>query len=378
MEIAMLDDAPTTGIIHAVEARGAGGSLRVLHVHKDFEPLGGGGVARHIHGLAVALAEDGLAVRVVSPRSATLASPYDIASAAWFALCKHVAWADVVHIHGARVTYSAWAAALAWAQRKRVVYTPHCYYDHGNAFMRARKRLWDQSVERSLLTRSETVVLLDERWRDYLIARGLPVPRYRVVPNSVSKKELLEKTLGGPAARLSGAPALLFIGRLDPIKRIEDAIGALTRPRLSTAHLHCVGKGPDRERLEALAKTLAVEERVIFHGFVEDVESASMMRGADLFVLPSAREGLPTVLLEAMLLGVPAVASHIPGNAAVMTPLGLDAAMYPLADIDALARLITDRAGRPLPSGVIAGLDEKFTWESNAPIIKALYGAGSR
>ena len=73
-----------------------------------------------------------------------------------------------------------------------------------------------------------------------------------------------------------------------------------------------VGDGPERERLEAKVKTLGIDRQVNFHGVTEN--PADLLRGADVFVLPSLAEGMSNSLLEAMATALPCVASDIGGN----------------------------------------------------------------
>jgi glycosyltransferase involved in cell wall biosynthesis len=74
---------------------------------------------------------------------------------------------------------------------------------------------------------------------------------------------------------------------------------------------HVVGTGRIEERLRALAQTLSLEDRVIWHGFQADVRA--LLRQADIFLLPSHREGLPNALLEAMAEGLVCVARDVGG-----------------------------------------------------------------
>lgn len=351
-------------------------SRKVLHVHVDFEPeRGGGGVARHIAGLAEATVGPAWRVRVTAPRVDDAdGRGYEVVRAGWLGLVRHVAWADVVHVHGARRPLSAFAALLAFLGRRRVVYTPHCYYDDGGLLKRLAKHAWDRLVERFLLHRSDAVILLSAHWRDYLQTRRLPVVRAAIVPNCVVGRAVAawRQPRGEP---LDGQPALLSVGRLDPVKRLDDALRALTHPGLAKAVLHVVGRGPDHARLVNLAGKLGVAERVRFHGFVADAAVARLAAAANVFVMPSAAEGLPTVLIEMILMGVPVAASDIPGNRAVLDPVGLDG-LFPLGDVAALADAVLRVAAVPVSDRAMALAAENFTWERVAPRVVALYGDG--
>jgi glycosyltransferase involved in cell wall biosynthesis len=142
---------------------------------------------------------------------------------------------------------------------------------------------------------------------------------------------------------------------------------------LEQANLHLVGSGPDRARLESLTNTLGLNARVHFHGFVSDAEVACMAATADVFLLPSAVEGMPTVLIEMLLHGCPVLASDIPGNRAILEGVGQPGALYPLADISSLAARILSLSPARVSVEQRQRTLEQFTWEGMRARIKALY-----
>ncbi len=173
-------------------------------------------------------------------------------------------------------------------------------------------------------------------------------------------------------ATLGGQPAILSVSRLDPVKRIDDIIAALAL--LPSAELHIVGRGPDERRLRDHAVAAGVANRVHFHGFKSDTEVAALARGADVFVIASAAEGMPTTILEMLARGVPVVASDIPGNRSLMQPLG-DPHLYELGDIRALAAAIAAAAGEPVTPETMARLQSMFDWSAITATLLRLYTA---
>lgn len=345
--------------------------MRVLQVHKDFEPYrGGGGTARHIHGLAVALSGLGCEVRIVSPIIEPIERPYTTVHANPSDLPGHVAWADVVHVHGARSGYAVRGALAAKMAGKPFFYTPHAFYADRNVANAVAKYVWDMSAERFLLSCAARTILLTPFWRDWLTERRLPSERTEIIPNCVLGSDFSTPT--SVVTELAGSPSVLTVGRLDPVKRIQDVIEALTDPLLAKAHLHVVGKGDERARLEQLARDRKVADRVTFYGFVDDEGVSKMMAGSDCFVLASEMEGLPTVLLEALLSQVPVVCTDLPGNLAITTVAGVTTT-YRVGDIRSLARLLANSVHETVGADAAQKLRETFTWEYRAKELASLY-----
>jgi glycosyltransferase involved in cell wall biosynthesis len=349
--------------------------MRVLQVHKDFEPnKGGGGTARHIHGLGIALVSKGCEVRVVAPDAEAVNAPYQSVVTQQADLAQHVAWADIVHVHGARSHYAVSGAYAAKQAGKPFCYTPHAYYGGRTALNAVKKWGWDQTAERFLLSAGACTILLTDVWRQVLQQRGLPIHKTAIIPNCVTEEDLLISLVPETSTKLPGAPAILSIGRLDAVKRLTDVVEALSRTDLAQAHFHIVGKGSEKAAIETKATQLGVSNRVTLHGFVSDADVAKMIRGADVFVLASEQEGLPTVLLE-MLMAKRAVAcSRIPGNMAITSVAGVDT-IFHVGDIDGLAREVKRAATVPVTDTQIERLKQQFTWERRVDDILGVYQA---
>jgi teichuronic acid biosynthesis glycosyltransferase TuaC len=109
---------------------------------------------------------------------------------------------------------------------------------------------------------------------------------------------------------------LLSVGYLDPRKGHHLVIQAL--PQLAGVRLMIAGSGPERGRLEVLARALGVAERVTFLGPLTQDVLRQYYGAADALVLASSREGWANVLLEAMACGTPVVASNVWGTPEVV------------------------------------------------------------
>ncbi len=137
------------------------------------------------------------------------------------------------------------------------------------------------------------------------------------------------------------APLIIFAGRLAPQKRVDDLLKALdllqyVEPEARTI---IVGDGPLRDVLEEKAHAYHLDDHVRFLGHREDVPR--LMAASDLVVLPSAYEGLPNVVLEAMRLRKPVVATAAPGTTEIVID-GQTGLLVPIANPPLLARAMRD------------------------------------
>lgn len=130
---------------------------------------------------------------------------------------------------------------------------------------------------------------------------------------------------------------VINVGRLCPQKNyplyLELIRHELTVNPNSKARFFIVGSGELQIDLELMADQLGVRQRVIFTGFVSDMDT--LYRGADLMVQTSIWEGTPMCLLEARSYGLPVVAPIVGGNADVIDD-GRDGFLYPMSDLTVL------------------------------------------
>lgn len=136
---------------------------------------------------------------------------------------------------------------------------------------------------------------------------------------------------------------ILFIGNLSPYKGPDVLLRAMPKilKEIADARLVFVGSGVMEEELEGLCKRLGVEKNVKFAGFVEESMKSFYYKAADVFVLPSVmkHEIFGIVNLEAMVCGVPIVASKIGGVPDVVKD-GENGLLIPPRDSKALADVI--------------------------------------
>jgi len=193
---------------------------------------------------------------------------------------------------------------------------------------------------------------------------GVDVARFAPTPQRLRRAAELRHQLGIPA----NAPVALFVGRLTCDKGIAELMEAFLQleNRFPELRLLLVGSFEDGDPLPTdIRKRLESHERVILTGPVND--TAPYYAIADVLVLPSHREGLPTVVLEGHAAGKPVIGAAATGIVDVLVD-GETGLLFPVGDVsalaDAIARLIDDRAlARKIADAGQAQVKRKFRQE---------------
>ncbi|MEM0925205.1 MAG: glycosyltransferase [Planctomycetota bacterium] len=147
----------------------------------------------------------------------------------------------------------------------------------------------------------------------------LPTRRIHVIHNGVEIENLRRQASAGREVQVAKKhrTTLLCVGRMTEEKGHADLLHAFRRFQESRVskddiHLRLIGDGPMRGELERLAGALGISDQVRFDGEVTRVAAA--IADADALVLPSRFEGLPNVVLEAMAVGTPVIATRAGGT----------------------------------------------------------------
>jgi N-acetyl-alpha-D-glucosaminyl L-malate synthase BshA len=229
------------------------------------------------------------------------------------------------------------------------------------------------SIERSDAVTAVSTFLRDETYRAF----GCDGCDVRVIPNFVSTADFFPATDG--SCRRALAPAdhkiLIHVSNFRPVKRVVDVVRIFARVRRATpATLVLAGDGPDRDVAEQEVDRLGLRADVRFPGKVDRV--ADLLRGSDLFLLPSQMESFGLSGLEAMACGVPVLATRtgglpevvVEGETGYLLPVGAveefaDRALAVLGDAALHARLRAAAAARAL----------EFSAERVVPRYEGLY-----
>lgn len=201
--------------------------------------------------------------------------------------------------------------------------------------------------------------------------------RVHVLPNALVMSQYAGVADTRRAPGDDGHISLLSVGRLSPEKAQDALIRALAAlaPREPRLRLRIAGHGPLEAPLRALAAELGVADRVQFLGFVQDMRPE--YDAADLVVQSSITEGMPNVILEAAVLGVPILATAVGGTAEVVEH-ERDAWVIPPGSqeklVDGLTRFLDDpaafaaraRAARP-------AVAKKFSFHARTDRLTSIY-----
>jgi glycosyltransferase involved in cell wall biosynthesis len=172
-----------------------------------------------------------------------------------------------------------------------------------------------------------------------------------------------------PAA--AGPPTLVTVARLVPIKGVDVSIRAfaVVRRHRPGARYDIVGDGPERGRLEALARSLGLEASVTFRGAMGNADAQDVVGRASVAVLAcrtdeqGATDGVPVFLMEAGALGLPAVSTPVAGVPELVAD-GSSGLLVPPGDEQSLADAVLRLAGDPsLGARLVEGLREQLATE---------------
>lgn len=114
---------------------------------------------------------------------------------------------------------------------------------------------------------------------------------------------------------LSFPKEMIYIGWIEEYKGIFDLIEALSliKEKIPKLTVSVYGSGKMVEKAKLMSRALGIEEKVLFKGWADQGTKLESLRTADIFVLPSHKEGFPNALIEALASGVPAIATDVGG-----------------------------------------------------------------
>ena len=254
-----------------------------------------------------------------------------------------------------------------WARGPRIVFLHHFHGAMWRMVLPPRLARAGEIMEKRLappLYRRTRIVTLSASSRDELVEEmGLRPDRVDIVPPGI------DSTFCPAPDRRSPTPLVLAVGRLVPVKQFDQLISAFAQvvARRPDARLVIVGDGYERADLQALIRTLDLDDAVTLAGRVDDDELVQLYQSAWAVASASSREGWGMTLTEAAACGTPSIATRIPGH----TDAVAEGRSGLLVDderglVDGLRSLIDDdRLRRDLQEGALEHA-AAFTWDRTA------------
>lgn len=291
---------------------------------------------------------------------------------------------NVIHALNDYSTNVATAALVARATQKPFVYTIQGLGTRtGHLLVDSLAHLYDLTAERWVAKEARRVILLSkglisradklriERSKIVVIPSGVDVTHFNLERPEVKNKAFQIKD----KFNIGNEIIIGYAGRLVPAKGLPYLFFAMEKiqERHPNIALLIVGDGVQRNELEAMARDLKI--RTIFAGWQRDIVPYYFLM--DIFVLPSFFEGLPNVMLEAMAMEKPVVATDVGGTSDLVRD-GENGFLVPHGDVESLAsaikKLVLDTDLRSTMGRIGRNMMKRdFSWETILTKIEGVY-----
>lgn len=277
--------------------------MKILIVSGEYYEEKSGGIGKHVKDLHIQLSEAGHKVKVIVSTDTKI--PDSI-----FLKCSNIPiyrlfdWSfkvssylkkqnyDIVHVH------MPTGMLYPFFHDPRI---PMVVTFHSTGAVIGNPVLKFLEIKKDILCakKADKIIAVSRVVQKTLIANGIDNSKIEYIPNWIAQKKYITK-------RKEGTLKLLYVGRLEKIKGIDNFIDALKHLKINY-QATIIGKGSLKDELIKKAEG----SNIIFKGYIDNDKLEPFFRKADIFVLPSLSESMPYSLLEAMSYGLPIVASDI-------------------------------------------------------------------
>lgn len=282
---------------------------------------------------------------------------------------------DILHAHEVKSDVIAFLASKL--HPVAIMTTVHGWI--GNS---AKQRFMG-AVDRRVIRKFDRVVAVSGQIREHLASAGVPDERLSLLHNAIVVERYRRTGARGFLAQLGGeplaGPVLASIGRISPEKGQADLVEALGILKAQGRAVSAVlaGDGPDRASITARIRALGLEASVRLPGYVDPPQR--ILEETDLMVLPSHTEGLPNVVLEALAMEVPVLATRVGGTPEIVTDGETGRLVEPRSPA-ALAAAIGDFLANPAPWREMARrgrerVETRFDFQARTRRLEDLYSA---
>ncbi|HOB17710.1 MAG TPA: glycosyltransferase [Candidatus Methanoculleus thermohydrogenotrophicum] len=293
---------------------------------------------------------------------------------------REIAQFDIIHIHDHRTLLTV--IASHYARKYGVPYVLQAHgalpQDTGSTWM---KRIFDLIWAEKVILGAAGVIALNETEAERYRELGVDEDRIAIIPNGIDLAEYPDLPARGRFREKWGiddaTKIVLYLGRLDPTKGIDLLIRSFAgvAREFDDAVLMLVGEDMGHnEEFRELVRSLGLDDRVIFTGFVSKEDKMAAFTDADVFATPSFT-GFPITFLEACLCGTPIVTT---ARGDLLTwiegTVGYNAGYTPEEVTDAIVRLLADDALRARFGAQAKDLVRtRYNWQAIVREVETLY-----
>jgi glycosyltransferase involved in cell wall biosynthesis len=192
------------------------------------------------------------------------------------------------------------------------------------------------------LKRCDYLLPVSHQMGERAVQYGMELNKIKVVPNTVNPSVFKPNISSNFRAQHSipkDATIILTVRRLVHEKRVEDVLEAFAQINQSNAYLVIGGDGPEREKLETLCKSLNIQNKVVFLGYVANKDLPEIYADSDMYILSSAQEGLSLSLLESMSSGLITITTAATGGNEVIEH-GVNGFVYKVGEVARLKDIL--------------------------------------
>lgn len=215
---------------------------------------------------------------------------------------------DHLHSHLADVSTSVAMLAASLAD------VPFSFTLHGpGVFFDANVWRLDTKIERAAFV---SCISWFARSQAQLLSSAEAADKLHIIHCGVDPNRYVDRSLESTSMNETSSNfRLAFVARLDHVKGVGELLEAIAglAHDMPGLHLDLAGDGPGRKDYEALTARLGINDRVRFHGYIDQTGVAELLASADAYVLPSFAEGVPVGLMEAQASGLPVIATQVGG-----------------------------------------------------------------
>lgn len=242
-------------------------------------------------------------------------------------LKKSISKYDIVHVHNEHSFAAMIAAYFRIRSNVPLILTCHGQLVFGNKVIDWLERIYSKTIGKKIFVIVDKIISLSNSDMNYISSLGINSNKMCVLPNAIDSEELSKmnhstaelvkiKNSFTQKYGINEKRIIMFVGPVIQRKGVEyliKSIPDILQGSGGNSVFVLVGGGEFLEKARQLVKKMQISDYVIFTERLTEEELIETYQCADLFVLPSLSEGLPTSILEAMYFGLPVVATAIPG-----------------------------------------------------------------